>query len=351
MSMEKFSNLDLMLFILLTVCLLQIICACDVFSGEWVVDDSYSSRNDYSYSCPFLHPAYDCLKYGRTDHQYLKYRWQPSRCNLPRFNGISFLRKMQGKKIMFVGDSVSFNQYNSLICLLHAAVPNSRISATSPWDYVTFTDYGVTVMMHLTHYLVDIQENKFGSRRRVLMLDSISGGDRWKQMDVLIFNTGLWWYIIGDRKGWDHVQYGSTILRDMDRNIALTRAFETWRHWLDSAVDASKTAVFFEGINPVHYRGIEWGRPERKDCSMETRPLTGSRYPWRSSSTVRVIEGALKKVKNRGFHFLNVTTLSELRIDGHPAKYNGVNHSMDCTHWCLAGVPDTWNRLLLHFIL
>lgn len=28
---------------------------------------------------------------------------------------------------MFIGDSVSFNQFESLLCLLHAAVPNSNI--------------------------------------------------------------------------------------------------------------------------------------------------------------------------------------------------------------------------------
>ncbi|CAN0910925.1 hypothetical protein LINGRAPRIM_LOCUS1470 [Linum grandiflorum] len=43
-----------------------------------------------------------------------------------------------------------------------------------------------------------------------------------------------------------------------------------------------------------------------------------------SSTTVGMMEGALRKVKNH-VHFLNVTTLSELRIDGHPVTYNTVS--------------------------
>lgn len=44
-----------------------------------------------------------------------------------RFDGINFLNKVKGKKIMFVGDSVSLNQWESLLCLIHAAVPFSTI--------------------------------------------------------------------------------------------------------------------------------------------------------------------------------------------------------------------------------
>lgn len=45
---------------------------------------------------------------------------------------------------------------------------------------------------------------------------------------------------------------------------------------------------------------------------------------------------------------LDVTMLSQLRKDAHPSIYGGVGGHMraDCSHWCLAGVPDTWNQLL-----
>ena len=51
---------------------------------------------------------------------------------------------------------------------------------------------------------------------------------------------------------------------------------------------------------------------------------------------------------------LNVTSLTNFRKDGHPSIY-GKNltpgksvskRRQDCSHWCLPGVPDTWNELI-----
>jgi hypothetical protein len=45
-----------------------------------------------------------------------------------RFNGEDFLNKWKGKKIMFVGDSLSLNMWESLSCMIHASVPNAKTS-------------------------------------------------------------------------------------------------------------------------------------------------------------------------------------------------------------------------------
>lgn len=54
--------------------------------------------------------------------------------------------------------------------------------------------------------------------------------------------------------------------------------------------------------------------------------------------------------------FQDITTMTALRRDGHPSVYNkfvsqtGKQHlgdyKSDCSHWCLPGVPDTWNEML-----
>ncbi|CAI0461806.1 unnamed protein product [Linum tenue] len=117
---------------------------------------------------------------------------------------------MKGKKIMFVGDSLSMNQYESLLCMLHAAAPNSNITRLArEWiRSVTLWDYGVSIMLFTSHYLVDIQQDKIG--RRVLNLGSVSSGNLWKQMDVLIFNTWLWWYRKGPKQGYVMYAFGSS---------------------------------------------------------------------------------------------------------------------------------------------
>lgn len=43
-----------------------------------------------------------------------------------RFDGLRLLSGWRGKKIMFVGDSISLNQWQSLMCMLHAAVPSAK---------------------------------------------------------------------------------------------------------------------------------------------------------------------------------------------------------------------------------
>lgn len=93
------------------------------------------------------------------------------------------------------------------------------------------------------------------------------------------------------------------------------------------------------------FSGKEWNRLEVTDCSMETQPINGSTYPGGLPQSHHVIEQVLSGIK-KPVQFLNITNLSQLRKDGHPSRFNGVKRNMDCTHWCIAGVPDIWNQLL-----
>ena len=66
----------------------------------------------------------------------------------------------------------------------------------------------------------------------------------------------------------------------------------------------------------------------------------------------RVISDVIKQMQYGSWkvQFLNITYLSELRKDGHPSKHREPgtppDAPQDCSHWCLPGVPDTWNELL-----
>ncbi|KAE8714853.1 Protein trichome birefringence-like 39 [Hibiscus syriacus] len=316
---------------------------CNMYQGKWVYDDSFPLYN--SSACPFIRKEFDCIKYGRPDHLYLKYRWQPSNCRLPRFDGESFLKRFNGKKIMFIGDSLSLNIWQSLICMLHAAVPNSNIIRqelnNNTISSVEFQDYDVSVLLFHSLYLVDVDEEKIG---RVLNLNSMKNGNLWKNNDVLVFNTWLWWYRRGPKQQWDYIKVEGKIVKDMDRMTAFRTALTTWAKWVDSDVETDKTKVIFQGISPSHYHGSDWGEPGVNNCMKEMKPFNGTVYPVGLPEAAYAVKGVISGIK-KPVHLLDITALSQLRKDAHPSFYNAFR-GMDCTHWCVAGLTDTWNELL-----
>lgn len=304
---------------------------CNLFQGKWVSDPSYPLFEPSS--CPFIDPEFDCIKYGRPDKLYLKYSWSPNSCTMPRFNGLDLLKRWSGKNIMFVGDSLSLNQWISLACMIHASVPNShfKIVRQESLSSVSFQDYGVTIFLFRSTYLVDIKRESIG---RVLKLDSIEQGDAWKGMDVLIFNSWHWWTHQGREQPWDYVQDGSTISKDMNRLIAFYKGLTTWARWIDQNIDPDKTKVFFQGVSPTHFQ-----------CNRVQQPLAGSTYPGGTPPEAEVVYRVLSRIVKPVF-LLDITTLSQLRKDAHPSTYSGVHSGIDCSHWCVPGLPDTWNQLL-----
>lgn len=99
-----------------------------------------------------------------------------------------------------------------------------------------------------------------------------------------------------------------------------------------------------------HYNVIfsskQWGDPRAKFCEGQTKPLLGLQYPGGQHPAEQVLEKVLGTMQKH-VNLLDITTLSQLRKDGHPSVYgHGGHRDMDCSHWCLPGVPDIWNQLL-----
>lgn len=53
------------------------------------------------------------------------------------FDGRDFSKRLKGKKVVFVGDSLSLNNFQSLLCLLHAAVPSSNTTRNTDSYFTT----------------------------------------------------------------------------------------------------------------------------------------------------------------------------------------------------------------------
>ncbi|PSR84832.1 Protein trichome birefringence-like [Actinidia chinensis var. chinensis] len=97
---------------------------CDLFDGRWVRDDSKPYYPPVS--CPFIDRDFDCHRNGRPDDGFLRWKWQPYGCDIPSLNATDFLERLRGKKLVFVGDSLNRNMWESLVCVLRHIVHNKK---------------------------------------------------------------------------------------------------------------------------------------------------------------------------------------------------------------------------------
>ncbi|ESW06970.1 hypothetical protein PHAVU_010G091600 [Phaseolus vulgaris] len=97
---------------------------CNVANGKWVFNSSVTSL--YSdISCPYIDRQFSCVKNGRNDSDYRHWEWQPEDCT---FKPKLALRKLQGKKLLFVGDSLQRNQWESFLCLVEWVITHKHKS-------------------------------------------------------------------------------------------------------------------------------------------------------------------------------------------------------------------------------
>nr|DAD25803.1 TPA_asm: hypothetical protein HUJ06_027271 [Nelumbo nucifera] len=66
-----------------------------------------------------------------------------------RFNALDFLVRMRGKTVMFVGDSLGRNQWQSLICMISTAVPRlpTQLVKGHLLSTFKFMEYGVSIVL------------------------------------------------------------------------------------------------------------------------------------------------------------------------------------------------------------
>lgn len=138
----------------------------------------------------------------------------------------------------------------------------------------------------------------------------------------------------------------------MEIESAFNMGIRTWANWIDRNVDISKTTVFFRSISPEH-KGKQW-------CYNRTQPIMDESFVYAFPQQLKEIVERTIGGMTTPVRYLNITKLSEYRRDAHPAIYARKQEKLlitqqqlhpDCSHWCLPGLPDTWNRLLYASLL
>ncbi|GAB4832557.1 Protein yls7, variant 2 [Ancistrocladus abbreviatus] len=132
---------------------------CNLYHGHWFYDSSGPLYKNNS--CPVLTQMQNCQGNGRPDKEYENWRWRPTQCELPRFNGTKFLELMNGKTLAFVGDSVARNQMESLLCMLwQVGAPEKHGNRHMQRWY--FRSKSVTIVRIWSSWLVQQTSEPFG---------------------------------------------------------------------------------------------------------------------------------------------------------------------------------------------
>ncbi|RZC46222.1 hypothetical protein C5167_039177 [Papaver somniferum] len=170
-----------------------------------------------------------------------------------------------------------------------------------------------------------------------------------------------------------YFQEGGKINNTMNVKEAFWKTLQTWRSWVIQNTHPDNSYIFFRSYSPTHFRQSTLNKltgydfepyycregkwDESGHCDTSTLPENDytklNAEPWNNIFIYKTIE-MMKDVK-RNIQFLNITYLTEFRNDGHPSVHREpgtpIPSPQDCSHWCLPGVPDTWNKLLYAHLL
>ncbi|XWS74765.1 hypothetical protein CRYUN_Cryun01aG0025600 [Craigia yunnanensis] len=339
---------------------------CDIFRGRWVRDELNRPLYEES-ECPYIQPQLTCQEHGRPDKEYQKWRWQPHGCDLPRFNATLMLESLRGKRMMFVGDSLNRGQYVSMVCLLHRILPgNAKSLETSIDQSLTVfkaKDYNATIEFNWAPFLLESNSDNAIVHRvpdRMVKKGSINKhGKNWKGVDILVFNTYLWW-MTGQKMKFLKGSFDDEKkdIEELTTEEAYRVAMKSMLKWVRKNMDRNKTRVFFTSMSPLHIKSIEWGGEPGGNCYNETTLIEDPNHWGSESKSIMQVIGEEFSKSKYPITFLNITQLSSYRKDAHTSIYkkqwspltpeqlaNPVSYA-DCVHWCLPGLQDTWNELL-----
>ncbi|KAF6169033.1 hypothetical protein GIB67_038530 [Kingdonia uniflora] len=341
---------------------------CDIFTGEWVSNPEAPYYTNTT--CSMIHDEHNCMKFGRPDKEFMKWKWKPDGCDLPVFNATQFMEVVRGKYLAFLGDSVGRNQMQSLICLLSGMeypveVWQNEAGTSKRWQYV---NYNFTVANFWSPYFVKTEltypnsPNPFSLYN--LYLDEIdySWTTQIDEFDYVIISGGHWFFrpeMYYENNQLIGCHYCKENVTHLDMYYGYRKAFRTAFKAINS-VENYRGITFLRTFSPSHFENGNWN--EGGDC-VRKKPFASNEIRLEGNNLelymtqLEEFKTAEKEGMERGlkFRLLDTTQATLMRPDGHPSRYGhfvdiDTNEYNDCLHWCMPGPIDTWNDFLLEML-
>ncbi|XP_075491194.1 protein trichome birefringence-like 16 [Primulina tabacum] len=333
--------------------------------GKWVFDDSWPlySGSDCK---QWLSPMWACRLMQRKDFEYEKLRWQPNGCSAEPFTASKFLTRMRNKTLAFVGDSLGRQQFQSLMCMVTSGEKRPDVlnvgyeyglvkarGAIRPdgWVY-RFPSTNTTILYYWSASLCDLEpiDTSNSTTDIAMHLDRPPAflHNFLHKFDVLVLNTGHHW-------NKDKLKANRWIMHvggipKINTKTGITDIMDAKNFTVYSIVKWVSTQlpkypglkVFFRSISPRHFFNGDWNTGGTCD---NITPLSHGKEVVQDYSSDGIAAGAVNGTRVK---LLDITALSQLRDEGHISRYSmrPTTGMQDCLHWCLPGIPDTWNDIL-----
>uniref|UniRef100_A0A1J3J4X6 Protein trichome birefringence-like 24 n=1 Tax=Noccaea caerulescens TaxID=107243 RepID=A0A1J3J4X6_NOCCA len=353
---------------------------CDLFAGKWIPDSSGPIYTNSS--CGTLIDGHqNCITNGRPDLDFLYWKWKPHDCLLPRFDPRRFLNLMRNKSWAFIGDSISRNHVESLLCMLYKVeepveVYHDKEYRSKRWH---FPLHNLTISNIWSPFLVQaaIFEDSNGVSTASVQLHvdklDMTWTDLMPSLDYAIISTGKWYlksavYHENAKPVGCHNCPAKLRLEELGFDYAYNASLRHVMDFLAAAETNRKGTVFFRTSTPDHFLNGEWHNggtckqtePVSDDDKVEIKnvhkilrdvEIGQFKRAVREKKTGQAGGGSLK--------LLDFTGMLLTRPDGHPGAYRqfrpfdkdkNAKVQNDCLHWCLPGPIDYLNDVILEIV-
>ncbi|XP_057810347.1 protein trichome birefringence-like 23 [Salvia miltiorrhiza] len=346
---------------------------CDLFYGDWIPDKSepFYTNN----TCEYIEKHQNCMKNGRPDRGYLYWRWKPRGCDLPRLDPWRFLDLMRNKSWALIGDSISRNHVQSLLCMLSVVEKADHVYHDESYKNRrwVFPSYNFSLSVLWSPFLAQaaIFEDMDGVATSEIELHLDKLDKNWTQhynsLDHMILSSGKW-FVKGAIYYEDDKILGCHFCPKRNiTEVGIKFAYRKVIRNVFNYIIASKHkgTIFYRTSTPDHFENGEWfsgGTCQRKV------PARHGEFELKELNRIlrevelEEFENASAKATENGVNLklLDVNPLSLLRPDAHPGPYRffqpfakdkNAKVINDCLHWCLPGPIDTWNDLLMEMLV